>query len=91
LNGWNKRLATASPASFSGGINGRGFSAGSWEIAVDDAPSDHSVFSKIGDRLLKGYIAAKLLAEVLARSEVNKFYRAITFRSMARRSRPGHR
>jgi len=30
-------------------------------IGVDDAAWDHSVFSKNGDRLLEGDIAAKLL------------------------------
>lgn len=34
-------------------------------IGVDDAASDHSVFSKNRDRLLEGDIAAKLLAAVV--------------------------
>ena len=41
-------------------------------LGVDDAVWDHSVFSKNRDRLLEGEIAAKFLAAVLARPEVNK-------------------
>src|SRR3954470_9633578 len=41
-------------------------------IGVDDAAWDHSVFSKNRDRLLKGDIAAKFLAAVLARPKVKK-------------------
>jgi transposase len=41
-------------------------------LGIDDAVWDHSVFSKNRDRLLEGDIAAKFLAAVLARSQVQK-------------------
>ena len=41
-------------------------------IGIDDAPWDHSVFSKNRDRLLEGDIAAKFLAAVLAQPKVKK-------------------
>ena len=41
-------------------------------IGIDDAPWDHSVFSKNRDRLLEGDIAAKFLAAVLAQPRVKK-------------------
>jgi transposase len=41
-------------------------------LGLDDAVWDHSVFSKNRDRLLEGEIAAKFLAAVLARPEVQK-------------------
>lgn len=41
-------------------------------IGVDDAPWDHSVFSKNRDRLLEGDIAMKFLAAVLAQPRVTK-------------------
>ena len=41
-------------------------------LGLDDAVWDHSVFSKTRDRLLEGEIAAKFLAAVLARPEVQK-------------------
>src|SRR6186713_1723008 len=39
-------------------------------IGIDDAPWDHSVFSKNRDRLLEGDIAVKFLAAVLAQPKV---------------------
>ena len=41
-------------------------------IGVDDAPWDHSVFSKNRERLLEGDIAAKLLGAVLAHPRVKQ-------------------
>jgi transposase len=41
-------------------------------IGIDDAPWDHSVFSKNRDRLLEGDIAAKFLGAVLAQPRVKK-------------------
>jgi transposase len=41
-------------------------------IGIDDAPWDHSVFSKNRDRLLEGDIAAKFLSAVLGQPKVRK-------------------
>ncbi|MEI9413257.1 transposase [Mesorhizobium salmacidum] len=42
------------------------------DIGVDEAPWNHSVFSKNRDRLLEGDIAAKFLGAVLAQPRVKK-------------------
>ena len=41
-------------------------------LGIDDPVWDHSVFSKNGDRLLEGEIAAKFLAAVLAQPHVKQ-------------------
>src|ERR1700733_9968207 len=41
-------------------------------IGVDDTAWDHSTFSKNRDRLLEGYIAAKLLSTVLSQPRVKR-------------------
>ena len=41
-------------------------------LGIDDPGWDHSSFTKNRDRLLEGEIAAKFLAEVLARPEVKR-------------------
>jgi transposase len=41
-------------------------------VGVDDAAWDHSVFSKNRERLLEGYIAAKLLSAVLSQPRVKR-------------------
>ena len=41
-------------------------------LGVDDPAWDHSTFSKNGDRLLEGVIAAKFMAAVLAKPRVKR-------------------
>ena len=53
-------------------------------IGVDDAPWEHSTFSKNRDRLLEGDIASKFLNAVLAEPRSNGFWRTITSRWTAR-------